>query len=248
MVLLEPRPYIRETSKKTFQRKHWFQEVHALDSPDSVMELILRRFPERSLHPRKTLFSISGIPYIKIISVVRRITACLPSSKVVVLDDSPRYGFSFVVQCVPIHGYATLLDPPDVFYRCVEQVITEEPYFTSLAAPFLKTETNTPHLVCHDGLKKKKIHALSYKEWICFQYLVMGRNQLELTKKLHLSDRPVRNLRYRVMAKLEVKKLPDLVRLAQCWGLLDEPSGIGRSDDESRFHQESGLSKKPGVP
>ncbi len=65
------------------------------------------------------------------------------------------------------------------------------------------------------------LHALSAREHEIFRLLASGRNSKEIARLLDISSKTVDNHRSRVMQKLELSSIADLVRLAVRTGVID---------------------------
>lgn len=69
--------------------------------------------------------------------------------------------------------------------------------------------------------ERRPLHALSAREHEIFRLLASGRNSKEIARLLDISSKTVDNHRSRVMQKLELSSIADLVRLAVRTGVID---------------------------
>ena len=124
LIVIEPRKLIAESLTKTFRRKHWFEEIYSVSCVDEAIKLVFdcRGTP---CQPRFFLFLIGGITPQKLQSGIMRIETCLPSSKIVLIDDVPRQGGDATVGDLPVRGTMSLYDSQENYCRYVEQILRE---------------------------------------------------------------------------------------------------------------------------
>jgi DNA-binding NarL/FixJ family response regulator len=104
-------------------------------------------------------------------------------------------------------GYLTKDSEPETLMFAIRQVASGANYIEPAVAERLlfdnpHKETDAPHL------------ALSDREFQVFQMLVQGRGVMEIGEELHLSAKTVSTHKARLMKKLGVDNLSDLVRYA----------------------------------
>ncbi len=109
-------------------------------------------------------------------------------------------------------GYLTKDSEPETLIAAIRQVAGGANYIEPAVAARMvfdaaPSDTEQPHLT------------LSDREYQVFILLVQGRGVTEISKALHLSAKTVSTHKFRLMQKLAVDNLSDLVRYALKYGL-----------------------------
>jgi DNA-binding NarL/FixJ family response regulator len=153
----------------------------------------------------------------------QRLNSCFPQACYVLLDDVPRMGSGLTADLIHIQGYFSLSDQQESWNHCLPKLLDGQPVMTSLGQEHLAMSRSERKLVSLETLHKQNLYALTEKEWLCFRHLISGGELTHLAQTLRLRERSAKNLKYRVMKKLNAQQFVDLLRMAQEWGFLDRP-------------------------
>lgn len=114
-----------------------------------------------------------------------------------------------------IHGYVEKDQPLDILEEAMRTVASGEHYFTAIVQ-------EVSSQLAQDPAAFSKI--LSRREQDVVRLVVDGLTSKEIAKELKLHPRSVETHRYRIMKKLELKNVVDLVAYAEKNGLKRVPS------------------------
>ncbi|MDG1890724.1 MAG: response regulator transcription factor [Verrucomicrobiota bacterium] len=116
---------------------------------------------------------------------------------------------------VGIHGYVEKDQPLDILEDAMRTVARGEHYFTAIVH-------QVSSQLARDPVAFSKI--LSRREQDVIRLVVAGWTSKEIARKLKLHPRSIETHRYRIMKKLELKNVVDLIAYADKHGLRREDS------------------------
>jgi DNA-binding NarL/FixJ family response regulator len=113
-------------------------------------------------------------------------------------------------------GYLTKESASKELIGAIRRVAQGRLYINASVAEKLALDT----MVTHDGPPHK---SLSDREFEVFQMMVHGRSITEIAMQLHLSVKTVSTHKARILQKMNMLSIADLVRYAVANGLMDTP-------------------------
>jgi DNA-binding NarL/FixJ family response regulator len=114
-------------------------------------------------------------------------------------------------------GYLTKESASKELINAIRRVGQGRLYINASVAERLALDT----MATHDGPPHK---SLSDREFEVFQMMVRGRSITEIATQLHLSVKTVSTHKARVLQKMNMLSIADLVRYAMGHGLMDTPT------------------------
>jgi DNA-binding NarL/FixJ family response regulator len=114
-------------------------------------------------------------------------------------------------------GYLTKESASTELIDAIRRVASGRLYINASVAEKLALDTMTTH----DGPAHT---SLSNREFEVFQMLVHGRSITDIATQLHLSVKTVSTHKTRILQKMHLHSIADLVRYAMDHGLMDTPS------------------------
>lgn len=224
LIVVEPRRGLGELICQTLQSKNHETRARRADGPEDAIEnafrLTLRQPQSRPSAERSVLFFLGGNSYLEAIESYRRIYACFPRAGYILLDDAPRKGCGLTADRIGLQGYFSLCDNLESWLRCLSKLLRGKPTMTPQGEEYLDVDGQDLRLVSRHHLRNHQIHSLSDKEWFCFRHLISGGKLPELARMLRLQERSAKNLKYRLMKKLDVPQFIDVLWIAHEWGFL----------------------------
>lgn len=149
--------------------------------------------------------SMPGCSGLQLIEKVRR---CAPQTRVLVLSMHQEELYATRTIRAGAHGFITKTSPPSELLDALREVAGGQIYVTRELAQKLAREALT-------GQQNDQAHVrLTKREYEIFVDLVGGVTVGEIAKKLNVSSKTVSTHKARMMEKLDVDSLPDLVRYA----------------------------------
>ncbi len=231
LIVVEPRRFLGELICQSLQDKEYYSESRAVEGAeeaiDTALRLSLRQPQNRLTADRSLMFFLGGRSYFGMIEGYRRISSCFPRATFVLLDDTPRMGSGLTANLINIQGYLSLSDSRESWNRCLPELLRGHPSMTPHGKEYLTANRAEARLVSLENLRKQDLYALTEKEWLCFRHLISGGELTHLAQTLRLQERSAKNLKYRVMKKLNAPQFVDLLRMAHEWGFLDKAVGCG---------------------
>ncbi len=178
---------------------------------------------------KSPVFLLGGTSYWEMIDSGKRVRACFPDARIVILDDQPRLGASLVAEQLSIQGYASQWDSVEDFMGCVWCVVGDGLYISPHGQEYLdagldsapKPNGSRHELRCRAVLRKNVPFTFSERELHCFRLLLTAQECAAIVAEFGMQSRSARNLKYRLMRRMGVKHFVDALRLAHSWGLLD---------------------------
>jgi DNA-binding NarL/FixJ family response regulator len=113
-------------------------------------------------------------------------------------------------------GYLTKESASKELISAIRRIASGHLYINASVAEKLALDT----MYLHDGPPHK---SLSDREFEIFQFMVTGRSITEIAEQLHLSVKTVSTHKARILQKMNMLSLADLVRYAVSNGLMNTP-------------------------
>ena len=209
--LCDDHSIVREGLRLILERESDLKVIGEADNGISA----LRRISE--LHPTVALVDISMPGNVNGIDVTQRIRRELSETRVIVL--SMYSGPDYVGRALRAgaHGYVLKSSATTDIVPAVRAVVAGERYLS----PGVEEELLNTLLAHQNGhAPEMRTERLSVREREVLQLVVEGKSSAEIAELLGLSTSTVDTYRSRLMQKLQVSNIPDLVRLAIREGLL----------------------------
>jgi len=154
------------------------------------------------------------MPELDGISMAQTLIRELPTVRVLALSNLKDPFTISRLRETGIHGYVEKDQPLDILEEAMRTVARGEHYFTALVR-------QVSSQLAQDPVAFSKI--LSRREQDVVRFVVDGLTSKEIAKKMKLHPRSVETHRYRIMKKLELKNVVDLIAYA-------EKNGLRRTD------------------
>ena len=175
----------------------------------------LRRVAE--LRPTVAIVDVSMPGNINGIDAAQRIRHEVPETRVIMLSMYSSADYVGRALRAGAHGYVLKASATSDIVAAVRAVVAGDRYFS----PGVEDELLNTLLSHHNGSAPElRTEKLSVREREVLQLVVEGKSSVEIAELLGLSSSTVDTYRSRLMQKLQVSNLPDLVRLAIREGLL----------------------------
>lgn len=209
--LCDDHSIVREGLRLILEREADLRVVGEADNGVAALQRIAE------LHPALALVDISMPGNVSGIDVAQRIRRELPETRVIVISmySSPDYvGRALRAGA---HGYVLKTSATTDIVPAVRAVLAGERYLS----PGIEDELLDALLYQQNGhAQESRTERLSVREREVLQLVVEGRSSAEIAEMLGLSTSTVDTYRSRLMQKLQIANIPDLVRLAIREGLL----------------------------
>ncbi|QVQ26828.1 response regulator transcription factor [Achromobacter deleyi] len=150
------------------------------------------------------------IPKINGLDVIPRIRAIQPSIRILVVSGQDQSVFAPRVKTAGANGYVSKAQEISEIIRCVEAILAGYTVFPNTEGPQApRLERVTQNV--------DRLNRLSDKEIVIMQMLARGMSNKEIGEALFISNKTVSTHKTRIMGKLEVQTLVELVDFArQC--------------------------------
>lgn len=179
------------------------------EAPDG--DLALLEVP--TLVPTVFLMDMS-MPGCSGLQLIEKLRRKVPETKILVLSMHQEALYASRSIRSGAHGFITKTQPPDELLEALRLVSTGELYITKELAQKLARESLTGQVIesAHSRLTKRENEV--------FSALIKGTTVSEIATQLHLSSKTVSTHKARLMEKLGVRSLSELVRYAITHDLL----------------------------
>ncbi|MFD4841195.1 response regulator [Achromobacter sp. NPDC058515] len=150
------------------------------------------------------------IPKINGLDVIPRIRAIQPSIRILVVSGQDQPVFAPRAKAAGANGYVSKTQEISEIIHCVEAILAGYTVFPNAEGP------QAPRLE-RVAQNVDKLNRLSDKEIVIMQMLARGMSNKEIGDALFISNKTVSTHKTRIMGKLEVQSLLELVDFArQC--------------------------------
>lgn len=209
--LCDDHSIVREGLRLILEREVGMKVVGEADNGVTA----LRRVSE--LRPAVAIVDVSMPGNINGIDATQRIRREVPETRVIMLSMYSSADYVGRALRAGAHGYVLKASATSDIVAAVRAVTAGERYLS----PGVENELLDTLLSGQDGnAQELRTEKLSVREREVLQLVVEGMSSVEIAEVLGLSSSTVDTYRSRLMQKLQVANLPDLVRLAIREGLL----------------------------
>jgi DNA-binding NarL/FixJ family response regulator len=150
------------------------------------------------------------------VDFIRRLKAEAPKLPILVLTMHEEEQYAVRTIRAGASGYLTKESASKELIDAIRRVATGRLYISPSVAEQLALDVMTTH----DGPLHK---SLSDREFEVFQLIVHGHSMTDISERLHLSVKTVSTHKARILQKMNMKSLADLVRYAVDNNLTDTP-------------------------
>ena len=209
--LCDDHSIVREGLRLILEREVGMKVVGEADNGVTA----LRRVSE--LRPAVAIVDVSMPGNINGIDATQRIRREVPETRVIMLSMYSSADYVGRALRAGAHGYVLKASATSDIVAAVRAVMAGERYLS----PGVENELLDTLLSGQDGnAQELRTEKLSVREREVLQLVVEGMSSVEIAEVLGLSSSTVDTYRSRLMQKLQVSNIPDLVRLAIREGLL----------------------------
>jgi len=168
----------------------------------------------RELKPDFIIMDVD-MPEVNGIDATRRILQEMPDLKILALSTYLKKSFITEMLKAGASGYILKEQAFDELVEAIRAVISGETYFSTKAASILVDD----YIQMHNGEQRPSQKALTARERQILKLLAEGKASKEIAVLLDISIQAVDASRRRIMQKLGIKNLADLVKYAIREGL-----------------------------
>ncbi len=202
-VIIEDQELLRNVLAKTLQMNAAFELLGDCANGLEGKELCLRVKPD-------LVVTDIDMPEMDGIAMAQALLAALPDVRILALTNLKDPFTINRLREIGIHGYVEKDQPLDILEEAMRTVAEGKHYFTAVVQ-------QVSSQLARDPVAFSKI--LSRREQDVVRLVVAGMTSKEIAKEMKLNPRSVETHRYRIMKKLELKNVVDLVRYAEKNGL-----------------------------
>jgi DNA-binding NarL/FixJ family response regulator len=179
--------------------RNWKVAAEAANGREAVAQA-------RKLHPDVAILDIS-MPQLNGLDACRLITRELPQTRVLIVAAHDKQDLIARVRNAGAQGFVLKADAPDNLIAAVEALLHGRTFFAGETSGLALQELGQTN---HGGREPP----LSARETEIIQLVVEGKSNKEVAATLGISTRTAENHRARVMRKLGLHSLSELVRYA----------------------------------
>ncbi|GAB7548480.1 response regulator [Cupriavidus sp. 8B] len=148
------------------------------------------------------------IPRISGLDVIPRLKLIYPPIRILVISGQDQATFAPRVRQAGAQGFVSKMQDMKEIVRCVEAVMAGYMVF-----PEMRFERDLPQITLRAD--EERLELLSDKEIVILQMLVRGLSNKAIGELLFISNKTVSSHKTRIMGKLQVTSLVDLVDFAR---------------------------------
>ncbi|RJT44360.1 response regulator transcription factor [Rahnella woolbedingensis] len=168
----------------------------------------------KSLEPNLIILDIA-IPVLNGLEVISRIRAISHSMKILILTSQLASSFSARCRQAGASGYVEKTEELNELLDAIRAIRSGYTYFPAENIPVGHTKTLSV------GDEAERLASLSDREMIVLVYLAKGYSNMEIGEMLTLSNKTISTYKTRLLMKLGMKTLVDLISLAFRHKLVD---------------------------
>ena len=202
-ILIEDQELLRNVLVKTLEMNPDFELLGDCSDGRSGQALCLERRPD-------LVVTDVDMPELDGITMAQSLLKELPSVRILALTNLKDPFTINRLREVGIHGYVEKDQPLDILEEAMRTVAKGEHYYTAIVQ-------QVSSQLARDPVAFSKI--LSRREQDVIRLVVDGLTSKEIAKELKLHPRSIETHRYRIMKKLELKNVVDLIAYAEKHGI-----------------------------
>ncbi|MGE8452370.1 MAG: response regulator [Pseudomonadales bacterium] len=202
-LVVDDHPSLRLVLKTHLSQVLGITKILEADNGQSTVQAV------KDNHPGLVILDID-IPKINGLDVIPRIRAIQPDIRILVLSGQDQAIFSPRVKLAGANGYVSKSQEISEIIRCVEAILAGYTVFPNTDGMQTTRQASA-------NLNVDRLSRLSDKEIVIMQMLARGMSNKEIGEALFISNKTVSTHKTRIMDKLEVQTLLELIDFArQC--------------------------------
>ena len=203
VLIVDDHPSLRLVLKMHLSQVLGVTQILEADNGQSTIQIV------KDFAPGLVVLDID-IPKINGLEVIPRIRAIQPSIRILVVSGQDQSVFAPRVKTAGANGYISKEQEIGEIVNCVQAILAGYTVYPNTDGPqAARLEPVTQNV--------DRLNRLSDKEIVIMQMLARGMSNKEIGDALFISNKTVSTHKARIMAKLEVQTLVDLVDFArQC--------------------------------
>lgn len=211
VLLADDHTLVRQGLKALLEREPEIEIVAEAGDGRRALELI------EEFKPQIAVLDIS-MPKLNGLEAARRIAGIAPETKVILLSMYKRTEYVQEAVRAGVRGYVLKEDAAEELVEAIRKVAEGEYYF---APPILEAIVES----ARRGPGDDSLALLTPREREVLQLIAEGHTNEEIAKLIHRSPETVRSHRARIMKKLGLRSVAELVRFAVEQGLVPREPG-----------------------
>lgn len=214
ILLADDHPLVRRGAQSVLQSQHGWRVVAQAENGRQAIEKAKRYKPDVAVVD-------IGMPEIDGIEVVRQIRQALPDSKILVLTMHESDQMVRRALDAGANGYLLKSDLTETLTRAIRHIFNDRPFLTPKVSEivlngFLKNGEEKIHM------EREGPH-LTSRELEVIRHLAEGKRNKEIAALLGIAIRTVETHRARIMLKLDLHSLTEIVHYAMRNHLIPSP-------------------------
>lgn len=205
VVIVDDHPMIRSALRALLEGTGRFQVVAERSTGNSGLAAV------RDLKPNLLILDLE-VPVLGGMEVIRRLRAARMQMPILVVSAADETSNGIRVLRMGANGYVHKGTPLDEVATAAALVMQGKTYFSQ---DVLAAAANNPNLTVDASIER-----LSEKEFDVFRGLVQGRSNLEIASHMLISNKTVSAHKRRIMDKLGVSNIRELIELAKSQNVL----------------------------
>lgn len=203
VLVVDDHPSLRLVLKTHLSQVLGITGILEADNGQSTVQAV------KDSHPGLVVLDID-IPKINGLDVIPRIRALQPDIRILVVSGQDQAIFAPRVKMAGANGYVSKSQEISEIIRCVEAILAGYTVFPN-------TDAQQPARLAGANPNVDRLSRLSDKEIVIMQMLARGMSNKEIGEALFISNKTVSTHKTRIMDKLEVQTLLELIDFArQC--------------------------------
>lgn len=208
IMLVDDHPIVREGIKSAFLLKKQIMVVGEASSGEEAVRKAVR------LKPHIILMDIN-MPGMSGLEAARRIVKLVPESRILALTMHENREYIIEMSRLGARGYVFKDSPPAELLKAIETVHRGDFFFSPRASQHLLRA----FLQDEPRHRQKSSVRLTSREREILALVVDGLKNLEIARRLGVTERTVETYRHRLMQKLEVRSIAGLIKFAIAEGI-----------------------------
>lgn len=203
VLIVDDHPALRLVLKTHLLQVLGITSIIEADNGQSAIQLV------KDANPGLVILDID-IPKINGLDVIPRIRSIQADIRILVVSGQDQAVFAPRVKATGANGYVSKVQEIPEIVRCVEAILAGYTVFPNI-------DGIPAHRQVREAQGVERLNRLSDKEIVILQMLARGMSNKEIGDALFISNKTVSTHKTRIMGKLEVQTLVELVDFArQC--------------------------------
>ncbi|AYV56801.1 DNA-binding response regulator [Leptospira kmetyi] len=207
IILADDHALIREGLKKVLSQENDIDVIYEAENAQQVLDFLVK-------NNANLLILDINLPGMSGLDALKYIQKLAPDLKVLMLSMYPEDRFAVRALKSGAAGYLTKSSAAEELVTAIRKIVLGNRYLSSAATEILLREIS--------GSTDKLLHeTLSEREFQVMLFLVQGKSVKEISQDLVLSLNTINTYRARVLNKMKVKTVQELIRYAYDQRLLE---------------------------